>query len=140
MSIKYHLDNKDNLICNLWEGTVTAQEWLAQVRQLTAEPDWPAITRMLCDLRNVQDVSTIGEAEIEQAINILKAAPGDLRTKKCAIPASEAFRLATTYQRAISPYSTSVIVFNSLETACVYLGVDPARVQGVLDSLRREKG
>jgi hypothetical protein len=140
MGIKYSVDRKRDLIFNLWEGTVTGEEWLAQVRQLTAEPDWPAVTRMICDLRDVQDFSTIGEAEIAQAIELLRKAPGDLRKKKCAIPASEAFRIATIYQKALAPYAGTVIVFTSLETACVFLGLDLPEVQGVLGGLRQGTG
>jgi hypothetical protein len=134
------MDRQGNLICNLWEGTVTADEWLEQVRRLTAEPDWPAITRMVCDLRTVKDVSTIGEAVIGQAVELLRAAPGDLRVKRCAIPASDAFRIATIYQNALAPYAGSVIVFNSLDRACIYLGLDLAATEATLESLRRGTG
>lgn len=140
MGIKYRMDRKGNLIVNLWQGEVTAEEWLAHLQAMTAEPDWPEITRMLCDLRLVTDISTIGDPEIGRAVEILRAAPGDLRAKKCAIPASTAFQVATAYQQAISPFEPSVVVFTSFETACVYLGAEPGGVREIIDQLRRETG
>jgi hypothetical protein len=140
MSIKYRIDRQANLITNLWVGQVTAEEWHAHLREMTAHPDWPAINRLLCDLRTVKDVSTIGAAEIAGAVQIMRAAPGNLSDKMCAIPASQAFRAATAYQKAIAPYEPRVVVFSSLETALIYLGVDLGPERDLLEELRREAG
>ena len=135
MSIKYYTDRKANLGCVLWEGTVTAEEWLAHMRTMTAEPDWPVMTRVLCDLRSVADVSSIGDAEITQAVALYSLAPGNLASKRAAVAASEAFRKASAFQTAIARFGLSVIVFNTLDTACIYLGVDAAFANEVLAGL-----
>jgi hypothetical protein len=136
MSIRYHLDRKGDLLSILWEGRVTGEEWLAHIRQVTAEPDWPAVTRILADLRGVADIASIHEADITQAVALFRAAPGNLAGKKAAVPAADAFRQATAFQKAIAHFGPRVIVFNTLETACVYLGLDLAEAQGVLAGLR----
>jgi hypothetical protein len=138
MSIKYHMDRHADLLCILWQGRVTGEEWHAHINKMTAEPDWPAVTRVLADLRRVQDVSTIGHAEITQAVALFSIAPGNLGVKKVAVPASDAFRKAAAFEQAIARFGPSVIVFNTVETACIYLGVDVEQARRVLAGLRAE--
>jgi hypothetical protein len=124
------MDRRANLGCVLWEGTVTAEGWLAHIRTMTTEPDWPVVTRVLCDLRSVADLSSLGDAEITQAVALYSLAPGNLAAKRAAVAASEAF------QAAIARFGPSVIVFNTLDTACIYLGVDAAFANEIFSGLR----
>jgi hypothetical protein len=56
---------------------------------------------------------------------------------KTAIVAADAFEKAVTFERFIYRYM-SVIVFNSLNTACVWLGIQTDEAERALQSLRAQ--
>ena len=57
---------------------------------------------------------------------------------RAAIVAGEAFPKAVEFERLISRYGASAIVFNSLGTACTWLGMSDDEVEQKLQQLRAE--
>ena len=115
---------------------VTADEWFEQIHKLIADPHWTSISLILGDLRSVTDMSSIEEAEIEQAVDIFSTVPSPLSNKRVAIIANEAFWKSTSFGKLISRFGPSVIVFNELGIACLYLGINTTEALKAIQQLR----
>ncbi|HEY5013600.1 MAG TPA: hypothetical protein VIK61_12970 [Acidimicrobiia bacterium] len=50
--------------------------------------------------------------------------------------ASHGWDLARKYERNIDRLGATTVVFNSVEDACVWLGIDPISTRRVIDTLR----
>lgn len=136
MAIVYHIDRDEGISFTLWDQTVGADEYLAHVRRLVADPDWPPNgNRHLSDLRtSTLDVS-IDEAVLKTTAGLFGGHP-HISNLRAAFVANEAFRKAAMFERFIREYGTAMVVFNSLDTACTWLDIDPARAAAVMQSLR----
>jgi hypothetical protein len=135
MSIVYRIDHAQGITLVLWDGVVTADEYLAHVRQLLSDADWPPHRhRQLGDLRTAS-VDAIDEATLETAAALFGKHP-EISHFKTAILASEAFNKAVIFKRFISRYRPSVIMFNSLDIACTWLGIDAHGTEHTLRLLR----
>ena len=143
MTILYHIDTQAGLTYVVWDGVVAAEQYIAHVKRLLADPDWPPARGLhLSDLRSTSLDSTIDRAVLEKAVGMFAEHP-KISTVKTAIVAHAAFHKALLYERLISPVEPSVIVFHNLDTACLWLGTDPAAATRERNSLRaraREAG
>ena len=136
MGIKYRADSERQIIFVVWDGVVTADEWFEHIQRLIADPDWPSISAMLVDLHSVTDISSIEEAEIEHAVALFSSVPDPLSQKRVGVVASNAFWKSRRFGDLISPFGPSVIVFNDLSTACVYLGINATEALNAIQELR----
>ena len=143
MTIIYHIDKQAGVTYVVWDGVVTAELYIAHVKRLLADPDWPPARGLhLSDLRSASLDSTIDKTVLEKAVAMFREHP-KTPTVKTAIVAHEAFHQALLYERLISSIEPSVIVFHSLDTACMWLGTDSEAAARELNSLRaraREAG
>jgi hypothetical protein len=76
------------------------------------------------------------EAALEKAADLYGQDPQKIANMKAAIVAGDAFQKAVTFERLITRYGASVIVFNSLATACTWLNLNEGEVKGALQDLR----
>jgi hypothetical protein len=136
MGIAYQFDTRYGVTFTLWDGTVTAGEWLDHIRSMTADPAWPAGTLWLADTTSVRDVSSIGEAEIERAAEQFCDYREKIQHGKVAIVAHDVFLKARIFERYLSLCGPNVIVFNELGTAARWLGIDPGAAGEVTQRLR----
>jgi hypothetical protein len=143
MTIIYHIDQQAGITYVVWDGVVAAEPYIAHVKRLLADPDWPPARGLhLSDLRSTSLDSTIDKALLVKTVGLFGEHP-KISTVRTAIVAHEAFHQALMYERLISPIEPSVIVFHNLDTACLWLGTDSAAAARELDSLRaraREEG
>lgn len=143
MTIIYHIDKQAGVTYVVWDGVVTAELYIAHVKRLLADPDWPPARGLhLSDLRSTSLDPSIDKAVLEKAVGMFREHP-KISTVKTAIVAHEAFHQALLYERLISSIEPSVIVFHSLDTACMWLGTDSEAAARELNSLRaraREEG
>ena len=125
MSIVYRIDQQSGVTFVLWNGVITANEWLAHIHRLTSGSNWPPPRRLhLTDLHgSFLDVS-IDEGVIANAAEFLGKYRNKLENMKVAVVNGEAYNRGLMFEHAMSPYGASVITFNSLDTACVWLGID----------------
>ena len=143
MTIIYHIDKQVGITYVVWDGVVAAELYIAHVKRLLADPDWPPVRGLhLSDLRSSSLDSTIDKAVLVKTAGMFGEHP-KISTVQTAIVAHEAFHQARMYERLISPIEPSVIVFHNLDTACIWLGTDSAAAARELNSLRaraREQG
>ena len=135
MGIAY--DFHDDLALEVWEGTVTLDEWLDLVCKQATDPEWPARRGMgLTDLRyGVPDLA-IGEAEIRRVAALYGIHREKIVRTRVALVAGEAFRKSRLFGHFMANYGLTVIVFDDLDMACKWLGVDAGKVQHAIEGLR----
>ena len=137
MSIVYRIDQEKGLTLVLWEGVVTADEFLAHVRRLCSDADWPPPKRLhLSHLRFTSLDASMDDAIIDKAAHLYGTHLATGENMKVAIVASEAFKKAVAFERVLLRYGASVVVFNFLENACTWLGIAAAEIERTLQQLR----
>ena len=137
MSIVYRIDKAKGLTVVLWEGVVTADDFLAHVRRLTSDADWSPPKRLhLSHLRFTSLDASMDAAIIEKAAHIFGTHLKQGENMKVAIVAAEAFKKAVAFERVLLRYGASVVVFNFLENACTWLGIEAEEIERLLRHLR----
>ncbi len=138
MSIVYRIDRDKGITCVVWHGLITPTMMLDQARRLIADPDWPPPGRLhLVDLQTAGLNQTITDDVLKQAAEIYGADRTRLINLRQAIVANDAFAKSRLFETFLPPGPT-VIVFNNIMTACIWLGVDIEETRRTLDELRAE--
>jgi hypothetical protein len=137
MSIMSHIDQQKGITLVLWNELVTAEEWLAHVSRLCSDPDWPPLRRLqLIDLQTAFLDPSIDERILERGANLYGQHSNKLENLKVAVVAPEAYRKGIIFESLMSRYEATVITFNSLDTACVWLGLEPGVIIADLNRLQ----
>ena len=135
MGILYVCDRQQDIIYIVWDGKVTGDDWLNHAAKLLAEPDWSHISHMITDARTAFDTASIGDKEIKAAAVLFAAHAETLVKKKVAIVANDLFGRAIKLEAQVSRLGVSVVVFNSVDTACIFLNIDPTDARQRLEQL-----
>ena len=138
MGILHSSDLIKGTIYIVWDGEVTWDMWRSQMDTLMADPAWSVSTRFIADLWTVSDTSTIGAEEIDQAVGIFASNPSALTKKRGAVVAVEQFGKAGRFVKQVSRFGTATVVFNNLDTACMFLGIDVSDTSHALARLRSQ--
>jgi hypothetical protein len=138
MGIIHSCDTQRGVTFIVWDGIVTWDDWRQHVAKLLADPGWFATPRFIVDVQTVTDTSSIGMDEMEQVYELFGSGPAILANKRSAVIAKEEFSRAKRFGDLIARFGTSSIVFNTLDTACLFLGIDFKETRQVLEELRAE--
>jgi hypothetical protein len=137
MGIAYCHDARARLSVSVWDGEVTSDDRVAHISALASDREWGTGGLLLTDLRGVS------RASLPQAEQILEAAGAFLqhlapqvRTAKWAMVAGDTFDQAKRFGAYIEEEVERLIVFNDLDTACIWLGADKAEVRAIVARLR----
>src|SRR5215207_5578950 len=139
MGIKYRVHVEKKIVFVAWKGVVTADVWFEHIKKLIADTHWPSVSAMLVNLQSITDVSSIGEAEIQHAVALFNSIPEALSNKRIAAVAGDAFWKSRRFGQLIAPYGPSVLVFNDMSTACIYLGIKLIDATKAIQELRDAK-
>src|SRR5205085_6519275 len=121
MSIGYVAVPRKGLVVSVWDGKVTFEDWMANVRNIMADPDFTKTRMHLTDLRNGISDESIGENEIRQMIDYLGRSDKAVAGRKLAVLGGNEFEKSRLYERLAEPLGLNVIVFNDLARACTWL-------------------
>ena len=135
MGIAYRLEKHLGLMTTVWDGAVTADDWQEHLRETFDDPDWPAVTRNLTDLRGA-DLSAISDANRVESVAMYGPHAHHVRGKKSAVVAGDNFDRARAFESHNEPAGLRLIVFNDLFNACTWLGIDTSSAMDTLDELR----
>lgn len=137
MGTTYHIDKKLGITFAVWDGSVTEDELMVHLRQLTADPDWPGKNCMqLSDLQATSLSTYLDETKLKKVVAFLNKFRGRFTNMKMARVAHEAYQMSNIFQHLMMIYPVSVIAFNGLSTACTWLGVDSRVAEHPLQQLR----
>lgn len=121
----------------MWDGVVTADEFLTHMRRMISDPDWPSSRRIqISDMQSASADATIDQSVLRHAAFLLGEHPDKLANAKVAIIAGGEFMKASSLEGMLPSASFAMIVFNSLDTACTWLGLEFDETQSQLQELR----
>jgi hypothetical protein len=136
MGVAYRIEQDPGVAYVVWDGTVTADQWMAHVRQLLLDPGWPPAGRLhLSDLRTATIDASIDDGVLKKAVELFGRHP-NIANLRVAIVAGAEFRRAGVFERLSMRYPMFVFSFNTLRPACEWLGIDPDHAERMLRPLR----
>ena len=135
MPVKYVVLNQGTLVVELWTGTISHDEVLAHERRHLSDSSIARGASVLVDANNAS-FETTPEA-VHELADLYRRSGENLRVGKSALLVNRlAYDRAQLYERQASDCGVTVILFNSLDIACTWLGIDVMMVRKELEKLR----
>jgi hypothetical protein len=135
--------DSDDLLVIVWHGRVSGAEWKQNVdAQLGDDPTWPRGRRRLIDLMSLGP-SDLSSADIETVISFGRGRILDTGSRQAVVASRAwdlAWDLAGEFARRSNELGSTTIVFDRIDWACAWLGVDPDSLRPVIATLRTELG
>jgi hypothetical protein len=122
------------LVLERWTGSVTHEELIAHERAQIRDPAIKPGAVMLVDATRAR-IETPLEAVHE--LSDLYADDSERRIAKCAMLVNgDTYEQAQLFAAQAAKLGMSIIVFNLIDTACLWLGIDRDTTRAQLDSIR----
>jgi hypothetical protein len=137
MGIAHRYLDSVGLLVTVWDGQVSAAEWLALAQRHVSEPGFAAGARRLTDATTA-DISAITPADVEAVSAVYQTHDFQMQDVRLAIVARAGFEIAQRAERDYSELGARTIVFVDLPAACDWLGVDTEIVAPAIASLRQQ--
>jgi hypothetical protein len=134
MSNAYVIKGPD-LMIEAWAGAITLEEFLEHERRHLQDPKFPISAKILVDITRASFDLSIGESEIQSFVDLYRHHRDKVAGARIAIVAGKDFGRASLYGRMAEKHMINVIVFNSLQSACVWLGIDTKEIRQELDRI-----
>ena len=126
----------DDLLVVVWHGRVSAEEWERFVRQrLADEPGWPLGKRRLADITTL-DPSLLTSDDVETVTALYRDRLRNLAASRQALVASQGWDLARDFERRMDRLGATTVVFNHVEDACAWLGIELVATRQLISRLR----
>jgi hypothetical protein len=136
MGIAYRVDVASGLIVAVVDGVVTADDFYDFARRQDDDPDWHRATRSLTDAG-----SAVTKAVPSETLDSLAATYARLRAEDqslmAAIVAGQDFEQFSRYGEIRTGVGSRTIAFNSIATACTWLGIDLRTTSATVAELRK---
>lgn len=137
MGIAYRCDERIGVSVSVWDGQVAAQDAYAHMAETMADPRWGSGGKILTDLSTVARTSAPSDDNIRELAAGFEASER-FWSARWAFVASNIFQEAIKFTDEIGDDVDGIVVFNSIEVAAVWLGVDGASLRAVVNELRAE--
>jgi hypothetical protein len=135
MPVEYVVLNQGALVLELWTGTISHGEVLAHERRHLSDSSIARGVSVLVDATSAS-FETTPEA-VHEVTDLYRRSGEKLRVGKSAVLVNEsAYDRARLYERQAADLGVRVILFNSLDVACVWLGIDVTTACTELKKLR----
>lgn len=140
--VTYDVVLDGRLVVEVWRGGVSREDVVAHSQQHLSDSRVRIGASALVDARAAS--FGIAPEEVQEIVDSLYADyVGRLTVGKCAILVNDrTYELARAYERSAGQYGVNVIVFNALDVACQWLGVDAGLILKHLeraDTVRSEE-
>lgn len=136
MGILYSCDNKIGCTFEVWDRTVTLQEWIDNAAKQVADPKWPAGKRYLGDLTSARDEHSITESDLREVSALFGIYRDRIAGVGLAIVVEKEFRKSRIFARFLSLFGVHSTVCARVTTASKWLGIDPHEAATHLQHLR----
>lgn len=135
MPVEYVVLNQGTLVLELWMKTISHDEVLAHERRHLSDSSIARGASVLTDATSAM-FETTPEA-VHEVTDLYRRSSEKLRIGKAAVLVNEsAYDRARLYERQATDLGVRVILFNSLDTACMWLGIDVTTAHKELEKLR----
>jgi hypothetical protein len=123
MPNNYAVLNEGSAVVELWTGPVTHEELLAHERRHLSDPLIKAGASALVDAERAQFGTTV--EQVKDIAALYGQTIGRLKVGRMALLVNkETYERALVFLKEVEGYGVKVIVFNSLDIACTWLGLD----------------
>jgi len=126
------------LVIEVWAGKITKEEVFDHVGRHWSDPNKSLDSKIFVDITRADFDLSIGEKDIQQIIDLYRHFRGKTDGARIAIVAGNDFDRASLFGRLAEREKLNVIVFNSITTACIWLGVKILEVQDCLKRIDAE--
>jgi hypothetical protein len=133
----YAVINDGSMVVEFWTGQVTHDELLAHERRHLSDPSIKAGAAVLVDAQRARFGTT--EEEIADIAVLYSRVVGKLKVTRMALLVNnETYERALVFMKEVEGYGVKVIIFNSLDIACTWLGLDVNVARKQLQALQAE--
>lgn len=137
MPNNYVVLNDGRVVVEFWTGQVTHDELLAHEQRHLSDPSIQAGASVLVDAERAQFGSTV--EEVKEVADLYGHVIGRLKVGRIALLVNrETYQRALVFLKEVEGYGVKVIVFNSLDIACTWLGLDVNVARKQLRSLQAQ--
>jgi hypothetical protein len=135
MPVDYVVLNQGTLVLEWWTGTISHEEVLSHERRHLSDS---SIARGASVLANAMSASfETTQEQVHEVVDLYRRVPEMLRVGKVAVLVDElAYGRAQLYAKQAADLGLRVILLNSLDVACKWVGADVLMVYKELDKLR----
>ena len=135
MPVEYVVLNQGTMVVELWTRTISHDEVLAHGRRHLSDSSIARGASVLVDAVNASFETTL-EA-VHEVTDLYRRFGEELSVKKSALLVNRLTHdRAKLYERQASDCGVTVILFNSLDVACTWLGIDVTVASTELKKLR----
>ena len=136
MGIGYRVVTSPPTTIAVWDSVVTPPEFQAHLERLRADPEAAGSALFLTDLTTFAPPAP---GAIESAAGgFAQQLASRSHTVRWAIVADAVFWDAVDFEKLVAGEVKDIVVFNDLETACRWLGIDLADARAIVDDLRSQ--
>jgi hypothetical protein len=122
----------------VWDAMVSGADWQQNIGgQLDQDPAWPRGRRRLIDVTTL-DPSLLSSSDVDTAIAYGRERILQVAGTRQAIVATLAWDLAQDFARRSTELGATTIVFDRLDAACQWLGVDAEATRPTVAALRAQ--
>ena len=124
MPLRYQVSPDGSYVRATGYGVVTSREVIAYIRRLMNDDRVKPGFRQLFDISGIEEITIVPD-QYESVTDVVLANPKRQENSMLAIVAGtgKIYHKARQYEAATSPHVENVIVFNSVRTAEIWLGV-----------------
>lgn len=133
----YAVLNGGSVVIEVWIGPIMHEELLAHERRHLSDPLVKAGASALVDAERAQFGTTV--EQVKDFAALYGQTVGRLRVGKVALLVNkETYARALVFLKEAEGYGVKVIVFNSLDIACTWLGLDVVVAKQQMQVLRAQ--
>jgi hypothetical protein len=134
MPCKYAIAAHGLLVVERWTGTVAHEELLAHKAQQFRDPSIKAGASVLSDCTDaVFSISLEAIGKLSEMENNPEFQP---KIRRYAfLVNNDVYARAQQFADRVNKYGKSVIIFNSLDVACLWLGIDALKLRDLMASI-----
>jgi len=134
MPCKYVVAMDGKVVIERWTGIVASQELMAHKQQQTTDPSIKAGAAVLSDCTGA--VFAIAPHEIGELSAMDKDSGNASKVRRYAfLVNNDTYQLARQFSDQVNQHGKSVIIFNSMDVAASWLGLDSPQLRELVDGI-----
>lgn len=134
MACKYVIAMNGQVVVERWTGTVTRDELVTHKKQQACDPSINTGASVLSDCTRA--VFSLSPDEVSELAEMERNPDSNSKIHRYAFLVSkDAYDKARQFSYQVGDYPKRVIIFNSLDTASLWLGLDSLAVRELMDSI-----
>ncbi len=126
------------LVISVWEGSVTAAEWMAHLRELQLDPGFPSTWKHLVDMCFGATAPSFGASEIQEGVDFLASRGSASAGRRVAIVTGADIKTARLFRDLAESARVTSEVFSDLHPACAWLAINREEAAAVIAALREK--